>query len=413
VLSRPKRESEETAVERLHDELTTAMQQHLVSDVPLGIFLSGGIDSSAIAALAVHAGKTRVKTFHISFDEAAFDESAYARAVAQALGTEHADFRLTQSRFSAEVGQALESLDQPTFDAINTYFVSRVVREAGFTVALAGTGGDELFGGYSAFRYLPRARAFGRLLDFAPRAPIEALAGLALKWATGSSEVPPQTRWGKAVDALTAPPELLDLYQLAYGLFTRRFLRELAREDPHALVHSGLPRERADELLAESRRASPLAGVSLLELSLFVGERLLRDTDAASMAVSLEVRVPLLDHKVVEALQSVPDRRRFHPLGKKMLLRSVAMPNLDPEMFNRPKAGFVLPIELWAKDQLAGEIQRTFENRELVESVGLDSAALGRLWRAFRAGTPGIYWSRLWAPYVLLDWCRRHRVALA
>jgi asparagine synthase (glutamine-hydrolysing) len=150
----------------------------------------------------------------------------------------------------------------------------------------------------------------------------------------------------------------------------------------------------------------------VLELALFVGERLLRDTDSASMAVSLEVRVPLLDHAVVEAALAVPDGSRFMPLGKKQLLKRLGMPKLDPSIFERPKAGFVLPIEIWAKDQLAGDIERVFADRALVESIGLRPDALSRLWQAFRAGARGIYWSRVWAPYVLLRWCREHSVAL-
>jgi asparagine synthase (glutamine-hydrolysing) len=152
--------------------------------------------------------------------------------------------------------------------------------------------------------------------------------------------------------------------------------------------------------------------VSAFELSLFLGERLLRDSDAASMAVSLELRVPLLDHRVVEAVNAVPDGARFRPLGKKALLKALAMPHLDPALFDRPKAGFVLPIEVWAKDRLASDIAAIFSDRELVSRVGLNADALNRLFTAFRAGRPGIYWSRVWAPYVLLRWCRAHDLAL-
>jgi asparagine synthase (glutamine-hydrolysing) len=175
----------------------------------------------------------------------------------------------------------------------------------------------------------------------------------------------------------------------------------------------GLPGARSAELEELAASGTSLEAISRLELALFLGERLLRDTDVASMAASLEVRVPLLDHRVVEAAQAVPDRARFRPLGKKRLLKSLAMPHLDPAVFERPKAGFVLPIELWAKDQLAAQIESLFAERDLARAVGIDADALQRLWGAFRAGAPGLYWSRIWAPFVLLDWCRRHRLALA
>jgi len=405
--------AQDEAIATLERELLTATRQHLVSDVPLGVFLSGGVDSSAVTALAVRAGAGRIKTFHIGFEEAAFNEASYARTIASALGTEHQEFVLTQARFRTDLDGALASLDQPTFDGINTYFVSRVVREAGFTVALAGTGGDELFGGYRSFRDLPTSQRITRALRFAPAGLLRAAARVAIRLKTGKpGEVPPQTRWGKLGDLLAARGDLASLYQVAYGLYTNDFLGALGWTTPASDAVSGLPRERIDELREATDSAEPLDAVSRLELALFLGERLLRDTDVASMAPSLEVRVPLLDHRVVEAAQAVPEAARFRPLGKKALLKSLAMPNLDPSIFDRPKAGFVLPIELWAKDQLAGQIEATFAEKDLARDVGLDTKALQRLWRAFRSGAPGLYWSRIWAPFVLLDWCRRHKVAL-
>ena len=402
------------AVLALENELLTATRQHLASDVPLGVFLSGGVDSSAVASLAVRSGLGRIKTFHIGFDEAGFDESAYARRVARALGTEHAEFRLTQGRFRAELEPALGSLDQPTFDAINTYFVSRVVREAGFTVALAGTGGDELFAGYRSFRDLPLGVAVARALGVVPEAALRRATawGLGLKRGR-AAEVPPQTRWAKLGDLLSTRGDPLAAYQVAYALYTREFFGELADPETLALAPNGLSAPFAAALEQASRGASALSRVSTYELGLFIGERLLRDSDAASMAVSLELRVPLLDHGVVEAAQAVPDQARFHPLGRKELLKSLSMPSLDPAIFDRPKAGFVLPIEVWAKDQLADEIEQRFSDRALVESVGLRPEPLARLWRAFRAGAPGLYWSRVWSPFVLLNWCRSQRVSLA
>jgi asparagine synthase (glutamine-hydrolysing) len=400
------------AVENVRRELATATRQHLVSDVPLGIFLSGGVDSSAVAALAVAAGSRKVQTFHIGFEEPSYDESRYARAVAGALGTEHVELTLTQQRFREQLDQALASLDQPTFDAINTYFVSRLVREAGFTVALAGTGGDELFGGYRSFRELPPARRVTRALRFLPDRALGAAGRLGARFKLGPfGEVPPQTRWGKLPDLLQARGDTLRLYQVSYGLFTRDFLRELAA--PRTWVPNGLPPERAEELSDSIADATPLGAVSRLELGLFIGERLLRDSDTASMATSLELRVPLLDHGVVEAVQAVPDEPRYLPLGRKQLLRSLALSGIDRALFDRPKSGFVLPIEVWAKDRLSHQIAESFANRALVEGAGLRSEPLGRLWRSFQSGAPGFYWSRIWAPYVLLDWCRRHRMSMA
>jgi asparagine synthase (glutamine-hydrolysing) len=228
----------------------------------------------------------------------------------------------------------------------------------------------------------------------------------------GEDGVPPQTRWAKLADLLQSRGRRLSSYQVAYALFTRDFLSELCDGSVLALAPDGLTAERARELAEAADGESDLASISMFELSLFLGERLLRDSDAASMAVSLELRVPLLDHRVVEAACGVPDDARFRPLGKKTLLKELAMPSIDPTLFDRPKAGFVLPLDVWAKDRLANDIDATFGDRALTSSVGLSGTALTRLFRAFRAGAPGLYWSRIWAPYVLLRWCRTHAVAL-
>ncbi len=402
-----------SAVERLGAALGSAVLQHMVSDVPLGVFLSGGIDSSAMAALAVRHTSAPVQTFTIGFDESQFDESVHARAVAQALGTDHHEVRLDATTFRTQLPDALEALDQPTFDAINTYFVSRAVRQAGITVALAGTGGDELFGGYRSFIDLPRALRMSRVGQFAPNRLMAAVgSALAGGGLVATESVRPQTRWGKLADVLSAGGNLVDLYQTSYALFTSDFAGQLLQVETAGQVRRGLSLQRHRELSRLVARNPMLHAISMLELSSFIGERLLRDTDAASMAVSLEARVPLLDHQVIEALAAVSPRRRFAPLGAKQLLRDLALGDLDPKLFDRPKSGFVLPIDLWCRRELKPQLDSVFHDRDLCESVGLAPAAVAKLWRSYQAGVPGLYWSRVWAIFVLLWWCRRHRVAM-
>jgi asparagine synthase (glutamine-hydrolysing) len=410
--SQPSSDSDRARNE-LGSALREAVSMRLLADVPLGIFLSGGVDSSAVTALAVRSSEARITTCNIGFDEARYDESEHARAVAQALSTDHREVRLTGDTFRRGMPEALESLDQPTFDAINTYFVSKAVREAGLTVALAGTGGDELYGGYTSFRDLPLASQASRFTGPAPEPLLRAVAGVVTRLKLGpQGAVPPQTRWGKLGDVLAARGRMLELYQTSYALFTRSFISELSGAAAWEDVECGLPRERAQELaeLIESQPA--LHAVSSLELACFLGERLLRDTDTASMAVALEVRVPLIDHVVVERLSAVPEAMRYRPLGRKALLRELALSELDPKLFDRPKRGFELPLEAWCRDQLGDDIDATLRDRALCERAGLRGDTVARLWQAFRDGAPGLYWSRVWALYVLLWWCRRHEVSL-
>ena len=393
----------------LRRRLEESVGMRLVSDVPLGVFLSGGIDSSAIAALASRAADGRVRTFNISFDEAEFDESPFAKQVAESIGSDHHDVRVTQHDFANELDDALASIDQPTFDGINTYVVSRAVREAGLTVALAGTGGDELLGGYSSFRDLPVAMKWSRRTAAIPETWLRAAGAAVTRVKTGPpGEVEPQTRWGKLGDALATRGELLRMYQVSYALFTESFFEELSSLSQE--VEYGLPRSRFEELADEAAGHS-LSAISRLEQGLFLGERLLRDTDAASMAVALEVRVPLLDHRIVEALAKLRESTRFHPLGQKRLLRELGLADVDPAIFDRPKSGFVLPLEVWCRTVLKDVMDSTFADSRLSNQLGLEPEAIGRLWRSYQAGSPGLYWSRVWSLFVLLNWCRQHGVS--
>jgi asparagine synthase (glutamine-hydrolysing) len=401
----------------LREELANTVRMQLVSDAPLGIFLSGGIDSSAVAALASEAEPGAVHTFTIGFDEAGLDESQYAARVAAAIGSRHTNVTLREEDFLRQLPDALSAIDQPTFDALNTYFVSRAARQAGMTVALAGTGGDELFGGYPSFVELPRMLRAGA---WVPGLLEDAIGGAyriagALYWNL-LGQAPPQTRWGKIADVACAGHDLLGLYQTSYALFTREAQSRLASARVHAAQRAqdfGLPAEVARAWRARTEGSEILHAISLLELSSFIGERLLRDTDAASMAVSLEVRVPLLDYALWEKVAGIDPARRFSPPCKKRLLRDLALDRLDPALFDRPKSGFVLPIGEWARRRLQPEMERLLSDAPLVSRVGLQPDTVQTLWRSYVAGRPGLYWSRVWSIYALLSWCQSHDMALA
>jgi asparagine synthase (glutamine-hydrolysing) len=204
----------------------------------------------------------------------------------------------------------------------------------------------------------------------------------------------------------------VEAYQVSSALFSSEFARELLRHGVNGEIRMGLPAAVADELDALVAGSPALPAVSMLELRCFLGERLLRDTDAASMASSLEVRVPFVDHEVVSAACGLSEEERFQPVGRKQVLRDVALDGLDPALFERPKSGFVLPLDEWARGALKEEMTAALRDPGFCEAAGLDPGAVGRLWTAFLARARGLYWSRVWAVYVLGWWCRAHRMSV-
>ena len=400
--------------EELRETITDSVRLHMISDVPLGIFLSGGIDSSAIANLAQRANQSPVHTFTLAFEEAQFDEGRFSRQIAKAIGTEHREIVLTEHQFSGALETAIDTLDQPTFDGLNSYFISKAVRDAGLTVALVGTGGDELFGGYPTFRTLPAMQRWARRGRLVPEWAKQFGASCVSRVLSGSphTAIPPQTRWAKLPDMVRSGDNLLASYQYAYGLFLPEFQQRLLLQPQATGMSYGLTTSLAADLETEMAGRSAVGAVSVLEQRLFLGERLLRDTDAASMAVSLETRLPLVDSVVSDAVTRMADHPRFDPLGRKQVLRRIGLQCLDPALFERPKQGFVMPFDRWIRRSLGDAMDSTMRDPSMVRGVGLDPDVVSGLWSAFQSGSPGLYWSRVWTIYALIRWCHRHDVLL-
>ncbi len=397
-------------VGELGNQLEQCVKLHLASDVPLGIFLSGGIDSSALANLAQRASDQPIHTFTLAFEEKEMNEAEYSRAIAAAIGTQHHEIVLSEKRFVEHLPAALATIDQPTFDGLNSYYMSQAVREAGLTVALVGTGGDELFGGYATFRDVPRLLNWSRRLSWVPMPLRRMLARFyARRHSPGGGLIGPQTRFAKLPAMIGCGRDIASMYQLAYALFLPGFQQELCNGP---ISNLGLGDTWNQRLRSEIEGRPPLEALSILEQRLFLGQRLLRDSDAASMAVSLELRTPLVDSVLTEQVMRLNTRSRYYPLGRKQILRDIGLKGLSPTLFERPKRGFELPFDRWIRKGLAQPMRDTLLDATQVRAAGLNPAAVEKLWRAFEQNAPGLYWSRLWAVYVLVDWCQRYGVAI-
>ncbi|MBI2357861.1 MAG: asparagine synthase (glutamine-hydrolyzing), partial [Deltaproteobacteria bacterium] len=382
------------AVELLRELLAESVCLHLTSDVPLGVFLSGGIDSSALVALMSEVSAARPKSFSVVFAEREFSESSYSRLVAKKFNTEHQEIRLSEGELPSLLPEALAAMDQPTMDGINTYVISKCVKEAGVTVALSGLGGDELFGGYPSFRRVKCFKAISRLprmlrkvVSAAGRAAINGSVSERKFWEMVGGDGSPETT-----------------YRVSRQLFSLDEARHLMRSRSAPFAGASCD---------HSLNGDPINAVSLYELQGYMANTLLRDTDCMSMARALEVRVPFLDTKVISFVLGLPGAWKIDGRRPKPLLLDALRDLLPEEIWRRPKMGFTFPFERWMRGRLKPEIEGVLASgASTIAALGIDPGETARVWRAFAKKPQSVGWTRPWALYVLLRWCELHRVIL-
>lgn len=369
-------------VRELRQRLENAVGSQLVSDAPLGVFLSGGIDSSALVGLAATAGSPP-QTVSVVFGEREYTEAPYIDAVRRRWSTNHHEVELTAGDFLARLPAALQAMDQPSVDGLNTFVVSELARASGLTVALSGVGGDELFAGYELFRSGPRLE---RLRDRVPRLPAQ-LAALGGRLAYGRTD-----RGRKLGGWLAGEPS--SAYVLQRELFDAPTRGALLRDAP----------DRHDS----TARAVGVNEVSELELTHYMRNILLRDADVMSMRHGLEVRVPFLDQDVIEFVASVDPAHKLAGKRPKSLLIDAVADLLPAEVIRRKKMGFTLPFESWLRGELRDEVREHLLDPSVGGEIGaaLQPDAVADVWRRFERGETS--WSRPWAVYTAKVWGDRH-----
>ena len=361
--------TEEEAPEELRKLLEDSVRMRLVSDVPLGVLLSGGVDSSAVAAMAVRASNEPVKTFSISFAESSFDESAYARAVAKYLGTDHHEERLSVDLAANLVGEIGSWMDEPFSDPslVPTFLLSRFTRKH-VTVALGGDGGDELFAGYQMYGAHNLARTYARIPSFVRRRIIEPVVRhLPVKTKNLSFDF-------KARRFITGMNyDEVARHHVWFGSFTPDEQEMLLTPATRSASDGDVYRE-ARRLLAEDCDAdNTVERMQSLDTRLYLAEDILTKVDRASMAVSLEVRAPFLDPRVAEYAASLPVDYKLRGSTTKYILKRAVGDLLPPFVTRRGKKGFGVPVAEWLKGKLR-PLARDLLSPERIRKAGLFDA---------------------------------------
>lgn len=385
--------------DRLRELLAESVELRLRSDVPVGTFLSGGLDSSAITALVrdILPEDADIRTYSIGFEETEYSEAAVAERVASALGTNHTTASISGADVREELEEIFDAMDQPTIDGVNSYFVSKVAADDGMKVTLSGLGSDELLYGYPTFDDVP---GYHRWIEPFHRIPHPLRAAVAGVIERTGRFIPDQPT-DKLADAAGAESAFGASYLLSRGLFPEPARRRMTTD---AVPVSDWSEEIGASDAGDTTRRTAAERTSDAELSWYMSNQLLRDTDAMSMAHSLEVRVPFLDSELVGYARSLgppaPDAE------EKELLKEAVGDLLPTEVLEREKSGFVFPFESWLRDDLRDVLEEALASEEGLESVGLQPDSAAEIEASFRTGE--IHWTRIWALVVLTKWADHH-----
>jgi asparagine synthase (glutamine-hydrolysing) len=386
----------------LAEVLIDATRNHLISDVPVLMFLSGGTDSACLGALARAAGVQNLSAMTVGFGEAEFDESKLTRRTAEALGIPLEVVTLEARRVEADLDHSIWALDEPSVDGLNSYWISKLGAEAGFKVALSGQGGDELFGGYESLAWFERfntvarwarpfsAISFGRLLD--------------------QNSFP--FRWRKLSYLIGADDPFVAAQLAVKVLFLDRDVGELMSP---SFSRNGRNTEARDHLTYWSKQVENedlRERLAFMDIHTHLEPRLLRDLDAMSMAHSIEVRPVFLDHRVVEFLLPIPSSIRMQ---QKQLLLDAAKAFLPPDLLadlaTRRKRTFTFPFQRWLSHDLRNVLREAFAPDRLRQTRILQPAAVNQLWDRYERSEGAIGWSRIWNLFVLQRWCELMQVS--
>lgn len=358
----------DNAVKSVKEIFTKAVNRHLISDAPIGVFLSGGIDSSLVAIVASRFMGENLRTLSIIFNEKDYTEEKYQKIVHDKIKSKHSTKIVTQNDFINNLGDIFSAMDQPTVDGINTYFISQCAKEQGLKAVLSGIGGDELFGGYPSFSRIDnfwifkswKRKKLFRLFEYIDNDRLKRISFLSIK-------------------------NPLAYYLLFRGFFTLNFIMDYLGVD-----RTDIERALEKVYLNDKSAMGSKNFVSYLETDLYMKNQLLKDTDFFSMWHSLEIRVPFLDKELMNTVFSISEAIKFHTGQPKYLITKAFEDILPKEIIFREKAGFSFPFQIWMKNNLHNLSNFIPNQNKKITKKVLDKFGNGKL-----------HWSRFWALVVM------------
>jgi asparagine synthase (glutamine-hydrolysing) len=391
--------SREEFVRELRSKLDDSIRSHVLADVPVGVFLSGGLDSAVVAGLMSNATGNALRTFSIGFDEDGFSEADYAEATARHLGAVHHTRILTGSEVAADIEKIISACDQPTGDGVNTYYASQTAQQGGVKAALSGLGGDELFGGYPSFRTLPLMASRLPLWRRIP-APLRSLLTTALELGGARAH--------KLNDILLSARDSHEIAALQRRVFSDAKRLSILAPEVAARTKGLAPfHPRLAAMRGELGMDDLFLLASAWEMRTYMSDVLLRDSDVMSMRHSLELRVPFVDRPLVEWLWRQPARFRSDPRHPKSALAEATADVLPPGLARRRKRGFTLPFPIWMRGDLRPFLEEVFSSASIGRSGLFATGPVQSLWRDFAAGGDEREWSRVWSVAVLVKFVNR------
>jgi asparagine synthase (glutamine-hydrolysing) len=376
-------------IEEVHKKVKalfySAVEARMASDVPIGAFLSGGIDSSAVVAAMANSSANAINTFNIGFTEKKYNESEFAAAIAKKYNTQHQTLTYSAEAIKNDIPEILGSFDTPSADGVNSYVISKLVKEAGITVALSGLGGDELFCGYPVFKQLPSLQNKKWFWQI-PR-PVRQLAESTLS-------LTKEAKWQKLGRLLLADSaQSGDLYPYFREIYSEKTLK--------SILNTSINQSAFEAILKESNADQTLSWLSKTEITGYTQHVLLKDTDMCSMTHALEVRVPFFDYRLVEYVLALPDQYKI-PLTPKKLLTDALGDDLPMDIINRPKMGFSFPWDIWIKNDLKSFVEMNLN--KAANYPFLNSQAIQKTWQNYLKGSKSTKWYHIWNLVCLINW---------